>query len=300
MLSFIKRLRKLQTEQRRKSSAKDELLKREFIKEKVLSSETTFQVREAYKTLRTNVIFSLPQEGCKRICVTSSIASEGKSTNCLNLAITFAETGAKVLIIDCDLRRPNISRLLDKKGTPGLSNALVGLNSLEEVINDSGYTNLDVIFSGSIPPNPAELLGSDRMGEIIEELSKKYDYIFFDTAPVNIVTDTAIIAKWMSGVIMIVLYNSTDKDTIEEALKQLDFANAKILGFVLNGVVYGSNGSYKYNYKRYTYKDKRYAGDYRRGRYGRYGHYSHYGHDKHHSSESGSENKASASGKKAK
>jgi len=263
----------LQTERRRKNSAKDEILKREFIKEKILSNETSFQVREAYKTLRTNVIFSLPQAGCKKICITSSIASEGKSTNCLNLAITFAETGAKTIIIDCDLRRPNISKLLGKPSTPGLSNALVNLNSLDEVIKESGFKNLDVIFSGNIPPNPAELLGSDRMGEIIEELSKQYDYIFFDTAPVNIVTDTAIIAKWMSGIIMVALYNSTDKDTIDEALKQLDFVGAKILGFILNGVVYGSNGTYKYNYKRYSYKNRRYAKDYRRSRGYYYKHY---------------------------
>ena len=254
MLNLLKRLRMLQTEHQRKINAKDELLKREFIKEKVLSADTTFQVREAYKTLRTNVIFSLPQEGCKKICVTSSIASEGKSTNCLNLAITFAETGAKVLIVDCDLRRPNISKLLEKKSFPGLSNVLVGLNKLDDVIQDSGYKNLDVIFSGNIPPNPAELLGSDKMGEIIEELSQKYDYIFFDTAPVNIVTDTTILAKWMSGIIMVVLYNSTDKDTIEEAVKQLEFVGGKILGFILNGVVYGNNGAYRYNYKRGKYR----------------------------------------------
>lgn len=263
----------LQTEHRRKANAKDELLKREFIKEKILSPDTTFQVREAYKTLRTNVIFSLPQEGCKKICVTSSIASEGKSTNCLNLAITFAETGAKVLIIDCDLRRPNISKLLERKSYPGLSNVLVGLNKLEDVISDSGYKNLDVIFSGNIPPNPAELLGSDKMSDIIDELSKKYDYIFFDTAPVNIVTDTTILAKWMSGIIMVVLYNSTDKDTIEESIKQLEFVGAKILGFVLNGVVYGNNGSYKYNYKRSNYK-------YRRYNYRNYGSYRSYEQEK--------------------
>ena len=254
MLNLLKRLRMLQTEQRQKNKAKDELLKREVIKDKILSDETSFQVRESYKALRTNIIFSLPQEGCKKISVTSSIASEGKSTNCLNLAITFAETGARVLIVDCDLRRPNISRLLGKQSTPGLSNALVGLNSLDEIIKESGYPNLDVIFSGNIPPNPAELLGSEKMGKIISELEQKYDYIFFDTAPVNIVTDSTIIAKWMNGVVMVVLYNSTDKDTIEEALKQLEFAEAKVLGFILNGVVYGSNGAYKYNSKSHSHE----------------------------------------------
>lgn len=267
MLNLLKRLRMLQTEQRQKSKAKDELLKREFVKDKVLSNKTSFQVREAYKALRTNIIFSLPQTGCKKISVTSSIAAEGKSTNCLNLAITFAETGARVLVVDCDLRRPNISRLLEKQSSPGLSNALVGLNSLDEVINKTDFTNLDVIFSGNIPPNPAELLGSDKMGNLIAELEKKYDYIFFDTAPVNIVTDSTILAKWMTGVVMVVLYNSTDKDTIEEALKQLEFAEAKVLGFILNGVVYGSNGAYKYNYKRYNYKKRRYSTGYGKGRY---------------------------------
>ena len=238
---------------RRKINSKDNILKNELIKEKVLSNKTGFQVREAYKSLRTNIIFSLPQDGCKKICVTSSIASEGKSTNSLNMAITFAETGVKVLIIDCDLRRPNISNLLDRHSYPGLSNVLVGLNKLDEVIQDSGYKNLDVIFSGNIPPNPAELLGSDRMGKIIETLSEKYDYIFFDTAPVNIVTDTTILAKWMSGVVLVVLQNSTDKDTVEEAVKQLEFVGAKILGFVLNGVVYGSNGVYNYKRRKHKY-----------------------------------------------
>ena len=263
MVNFLKRLRMMQTEHQRKNSAKGQFLKRESIKEKVLSDDTAFDVREAYKTLRTNVIFSLPQEGCKKICVTSSIASEGKSTNCLNLAITFAQTGAKVLIVDCDLRRPNISRLLGKKSYPGLSNVLVNLNKVDEVINASGYKNLDVIFSGNIPPNPAELLGSEKMGDTIEELSKRYDYIFFDTAPVNVVTDTNIIAKWMSGIIMVVLYNSTDKDTIENALKQLEFVGAKILGFILNGVIYGgSSHRYSYKHNKYSGYNNYYYGDY--------------------------------------
>ena len=178
--------------------------------------------------------------------------------NCLNLAITFAETGARVLIIDCDLRRPNVSKLLNRKAYPGLSNALVGLNDLNDVIQDSGFKNLDVIFSGNIPPNPAELLGSDNMKKFIDELSERYDYIFFDTAPVNVVTDTNILAKWMTGVIMVVLYNSTDRDTLEEAVKQLEFVGAKILGFILNGVVYGG-GSYKYGGYKKRYKYYRYG-----------------------------------------
>lgn len=269
MMSLLKRLRMLRTERSRKNNGKFDVMRREFEREKVLSSKSGFQVREAYKILRTNVIFSLPKEGCKRICVTSSNASEGKSLNSLNLAITFAETGAKVLLIDCDLRRPNVSRLLNRKSYPGLSNALVGLTKLEDVIQDSGFKNLDVILSGNIPPNPAELLGSENMKAFIDELSEKYDYIFFDTAPVNVVTDTNILSKWMTGVIVVVLYNSTDKDTLEEAVKQLEFVDAKILGFILNGVAYGSGGSYKYSRKKkYSYyrygKSFSHGGDARR------------------------------------
>ncbi len=258
----------------------------EFVREKVINSKTSFHVREAYKALRTNLIFSLPADGCKKLVVTSALASEGKSTNCLNMAITFAEMDAKVLIIDCDLRRPNLAKLLDVQNTPGLSNYLVGLNTCEEVVSKSEYNNLSYITAGNIPPNPVELLGSEKMDKLMEQLEKEFDYIFFDTPPVNLVIDTIVVSKYAHGVVMIALHNSTDKESMRYALNQLDFVGTKVLGFVLNGVIMGSKGSYKSGSKR---KYRRYVtakgriksgggyGYYKYGSYDGYGSYDSYG-----------------------
>lgn len=259
----------------------------EEIRDKILNSKSSFHVRESYKALRTNLIFSLPSDSCKKIIITSALASEGKSTNCLNLAITFAEMDAKVLVVDCDLRRPNLARLLDVSNTPGLSNYLVGLNSSEEIIHKSAYNNLSYIAAGNIPPNPVELLSSDNMAALISKLEKEFDYIFFDTPPVNLVIDTVVVSKYVHGIVMIALQNSTDKEAVRYSLSQLKFAGAKVLGFVLNGVVFGTNGEYKNlnkrkYYRHYTAKGKKkkpkpYHGY---GGYGGYGSYGGYGNRK--------------------
>lgn len=255
----------------------------EDIREKILNNKTSFHVREAYKALRTNLIFSLPSDTCKKIVITSALASEGKSTNALNLAITFAEMDAKVLIIDCDLRRPNLARLLDVPNAPGLSNYLVGLNSSDEIIHKSTYNNLSIITAGNIPPNPVELLSSENMGRLIEKLETEFDYIFLDTPPVNLVIDTVVISKYVHGIVLIALQNSTDKEALRYALKQIKFAGSKVLGFVLNGVVFGANGDYKNEnkkkyYRYYTAKGARRRRSSRYGyyNYGRYSGYSSY------------------------
>ena len=146
---------------------------------KVLNDKSSFHVKEAYKALRTNVVFTIPHDGAKKIIVTSALAGEGKSTNCLNLAISFAQTGAKVLIIDCDLRKPNIANLLNIPSTPGLSNSLANLSTIDSTIVHSDYANLDVIPSGDMPPNPAELLGSAAMKDILDKLSEIYEKLGF-------------------------------------------------------------------------------------------------------------------------
>ena len=235
-------------------SVKPVKTREERLREKVLNAESSFYIREAYKTLRTNITFSMPREGSKKFLVTSSLAAEGKSTNCINIAITFAETGAKVCIIDCDLRRPNIHRLFDENAAPGMSNYLVGMASIDEVIRHARQSNLDYICAGDIPPNPAELLGSEKFVQLIGELEKKYEYIIVDTCPVNIVTDTAILSKVIPDVIMVALQNSTEKDALRDAVNQLEFAGAKIIGFILNGVEYTYKGGYKYRYGRKYYK----------------------------------------------
>ncbi|MBE7032058.1 MAG: CpsD/CapB family tyrosine-protein kinase [Ruminococcaceae bacterium] len=288
-MSWFQKLRQIPSNIAREKQRKFLVQDHEFIREKVLNSKSPFHVREAYKALRTNLIFSLSSEGCKKIAVTSALASEGKSTNCLNLAITFAEMDAKVLIIDCDLRRPNLARLLDVQNAPGLSNYLVGLNTSEEVVRKSIFNNLSYITAGNIPPNPVELLSSENMARLMEKLEKEFDYIFLDTPPVNLVIDTVAASKYVHGVVMIALQNSTDKEAIRYALGQLNFAGTKVLGFVLNGVVYGNNGAYKNvnkrKYYRYFSSSGRkkgskgyggYGGSYG-GSYGNYGSYKNYG-----------------------
>ena len=136
----------------------------------ILCDETPFHAKEAYKALRTNVMFSMPGGGCKCVGVTSAMPSEGKSTTAINLSISLAQIGKRVLLIDADMRRPALSRLMVEKANPGLSEVLGGLVTSREAVRKDIYPNLDILFSGDTPPNPSELLGSETMQELIEEI----------------------------------------------------------------------------------------------------------------------------------
>lgn len=212
----------------------------------ILNKNSSFAVQEAYKTLRTNIRFFLRNERCKRFCITSGAAGEGKSITLMNLAISLAETGDKVLLIDADLRRPAMARLLVEKATPGLSNVLAGLETCEDAIRKEMYPNLDIMFSGDVPPNPSELLGSDRMQQLIEEMEEHYDYILVDTPPVNVVSDACIIASLLDGVLMLVRKDQSRKDDTKRAIDSLRLTGAKVLGFVLNGVELDAKKNYGY------------------------------------------------------
>lgn len=231
----------------------------------ILSADSNFFIREAYKTLRTNTMFALAgQEGCKIILVTSALQGEGKSISALNLAISFAEAENRVLLIDCDLRRPKLARLLRKSSRVGLSNVLLDPSQLGEVILPGGVDRLDVILSGDIPPNPSELLGSARMESLLAHLRKRYDYVILDTPPVNMVTDAVVLAPKSDGVLFVVRAGQSERGPVTHAVEQLEYAHAKILGFILgdvngDGTRYGY-GKYKYQYHKYS----RYG-------YGRYG-----------------------------
>lgn len=223
----------------------------------ILGKNTPFHIQEAYRTLQTNIRFSLTGEGCKKLCLTSSLASEGKSTTCLNLAISMAETGSRVLLIDADMRRPSLGRLLIEKTSPGLSNVLAGLCPLNAAIRRDIRPQLDILFSGELPPNPLELLGNKRMGSIMEELSALYDYIIIDTPPVTIVSDACVVASHTDGVLYLVHQGESDKDSVEKGVKQLEMANARFLGFVMNGVVNEKRGGYaKRGKNAYSYRNK--------------------------------------------
>ena len=216
----------------------------------LLSANSPFAMQEAYKTLRTNILFALQGKKCKKFCITSSAAGEGKSITIMNLAISFAQTGKKVLLIDADLRRPALSRLLVEKATPGLSNVLAGLESHENAIRRDVYPNLDVIFSGDVPPNPSELLSGERMQQLLDEMSQCYDYMLVDTPPVTLVADVCNVASSLDGVLLLARQGRTRKEALKQAVNQLKLTDARLLGYVLNGVELHS-GSY-YGYEKNT------------------------------------------------
>lgn len=247
MSLFWKKDTKKKGKQQKSQSIQDE-------RKNLLSVKDDFFIREAYKTLRTNVSFALgADDKSKVIIVSSSLQSEGKSITAINLAISYAMANHKVLVIDCDLRRPKLARLMQLNAKVGLSNLLLDPKLKQKAILPSGIDNLDVLLSGSIPPNPSELLGSSRMQELLEELRESYDYIFLDSPPINIVTDTVVLAPKSDGVLFLVRANKSECGAVAYGVKQLEYSKAKILGFVLNGVDMEKThyGSKKYGYRRY-------------------------------------------------
>lgn len=223
-------------------------------KKTFLSDAMPFSVKEAYKLSRTNILFSLAEEGCKTIIVTSAYPGEGKTTTATNMALSFAQMGKRTLLIDADMRKPQAHHVFTINNQIGLSNVLGGFAKLGESICllESG---LCVITAGHIPPNPVELLGSQRMKTLLDELSEQYDYIFIDTPPVNVVSDAIVLSEIVSGVIMITKQGQSRKPELEEALAKLTFSQAKVLGFILTGATVkgGKYGKYsKYGkYKGY-------------------------------------------------
>lgn len=219
-----------------------------------LNDKTPFQIVEAYKTLRLNIIFSLPNVACKKILFTSPFPSEGKTTNCVNLAIAMAQTGSKVLVIDSDLRKPVCHLYFKTKYYPGLTNYLCGLNELAEVISHTEYNNLDFLPSGLIPPNPSEIIASKEFGLLLNTLEDYYEYIIIDSPPVNIVSDALSISKEVSGTVLVVRQNQSTHDQVQKALNHFKLANSKVLGLILNDTaeenILGYKKKYGY-YKRY-------------------------------------------------
>ncbi len=218
----------------------------------IINENTSFSIKEEYKTLRTNVLFSFPSAGCKVIGISSALPLEGKSINCLNLAITFAQTNVRVLLIDCDMRMPSQASLFAFDATPGISNVLIGMNTLEEAIRKTEFSNVDVLLSGDIPPNPSELIGSESMSKLINELSKHYDYIFVDLPPINVVSDTAIMSKYLSGLILVVRSAASKRENVIKAISKLELANTNIIGVLLTCVKNKPLFDKKYkNYRKY-------------------------------------------------
>ena len=191
---------------------------------------------EAYNLLRTNLTFSMPDNvSGKVIGITSPCPEDGKSTTSINLSYVLAEAGNKVLLVDADMRRPSLAKNVDLPMVPGLSNYLVE-NAENAIHKGVFHENLSIMLSGEIPPNPSELIGSEKMKCFVEELREKYDYVIFDLPPVNAVSDPLVMSKNIDGMIVVVRHRHTRHRDVSEAVRQLDLVGAKMLGFVYNGV----------------------------------------------------------------
>jgi len=213
-------------------------------------------VSESYRTLRTNLQFLDIDHPVKTLVLTSAGPGEGKSTTVANVAITFAQMGSKVLLVDTDLRKPIMHRLFGVSRDVGLTNFLINKMDLKEVVIKTEINGLDIMTSGPLPPNPSELLSSRAMINFIEEVKKKYDMIFFDTPPVIAVTDATVLSSKLDGAVLIVKSSETDREALKRAHTQLENVKARVFGTLLNGVHMDDMfGSYYYYYYRQYYGD---------------------------------------------
>ena len=226
----------------------------------VVGANIGFGAAEAYKRLRTNLEFSLPDasSGCRVIGITSSLKGEGKSTTSINLAYTIAQTGKNVLLIECDLRLPTYSKILRLAPAPGFTNLLMGTADGGQVLQKYGsMDNLRIITAGDIPPNPAELLSSKRMRLAVDAMKNVADVIILDLPPVGEVTDAQIASRLTDGMVIVVRENYCNKRALDETMRQMKLAEAKILGFVMTDSNVQKKGYYKGGYGSYAAGEKK-------------------------------------------
>lgn len=211
-----------------------------------LISHPASQRAEAIRRLRTNLQFIDASSRPKSIVVTSSLPGEGKSTTAANLALAMADAGSRVVLIDADLRRPTLARVLGIEGGVGLTTLLIGRAEIGDVVQPFRETTLDVITSGQIPPNPSELLGSSQMRSLLDHLVAIYDLVILDSAPLLPVTDGALLAKLTGGALLVVGADTAHRQQVIEALSTLERVDARVLGVVLNRARPSQRGSYAY------------------------------------------------------
>ena len=216
----------------------------------VLGADTSWEVMEAYRTIRTNVSFMINGKEKKVIGVTSAVPEEGKTTNAINHAISFAQIGKKVLLIDADMRRPSVTGKLGLRTGSGLSNCLAGQKDLSECIKDNRRYGIDILPAGAVPPDPTWMLQSERFEKMIAQVREKYDYIIIDLPPVLTVADAYIISKYVDGYLLVIRNGKTEIKAVEDMVSQLRRAGALVIGFINNDAADGRDSYYRSGYYR--------------------------------------------------
>jgi len=216
----------------------------------IVNTDAKSPIAEAYRVLRTNIQYSNIDKQIKTIVVTSSGPMEGKTTTVINLAVTFAYAGNKTLLIDSDLRRPKIHEFFMLTNKRGLTNLIASRGEYKDYVLLSEIQNLDILTSGTIPPNPSEVLSSNAMKEFIRKASEDYDMVLIDAPPVGIVTDAAIISTYVDGTILVANSGQVEIEAIKRAKELLNHVNANIIGVVLNKVRKNNKDN---NYSYYYY-----------------------------------------------
>jgi capsular exopolysaccharide synthesis family protein len=207
---------------------------------------------ECCRSIRTNILFMSPDRPLRTMVVTSPSPQEGKTTTAINLAITMAQAGGRVLLVDTDLRRPRIHRAFGMKNVIGISNAIVGEKTIEEVVFQSVVPNLDICPCGPLPPNPAELLHTRKFKDLMAECGRRYDRVIFDSPPTSAVTDPVIVGHLADGVVLVVRAGHTTREAALFARRQLEDAKAQLLGCIINQVN-PTDPYYNYYYRSYQY-----------------------------------------------
>jgi capsular exopolysaccharide synthesis family protein len=207
-------------------------------------------IAEAARALRTNLTFMNPDKPHRKLLVTSAAPAEGKTTVACSIAISLAQAGQRVCIVDCDLRRPRLHRIFDRSGDAGLTNYLVGDATLDEVAQPTMIENLWCISSGPIPPNPADVLHSERFKRFLNELGERFDRVIIDSPPVVAVTDSAIVSTLVDGTVFVIRAFSTTRALSKQGKRALRDVDAPIVGAVLNAV---NLRKHEYSYYQYYY-----------------------------------------------
>ena len=210
---------------------------------------------EAFRAVRTNVVFSVPEEDHRAVLVTSTAPGEGKSLVATNLSVALAQSGSRVLLIDGDMRKPRIHEIFGQQQSPGLANLIVGTAKGSDTVRKTSVPNLWVLPAGPHPPNPAELLGSRRFKEVIGSVVTHFDWVIVDSPPVMAVTDSSILANVVGAVVFVAHSEKTSRHAAREALEQLAGARCTILGGILNRVEVGRNPYYYSHYYRREYRN---------------------------------------------